>query len=111
VVCAPRRRRKSLLPRTFFFQTAAGRDGRGPSSLHKAELFTHPTYGRAVRATESIPAGTVVLKERPFFAFKASAEVTAEAAKARAVRAAALLQRQRGRRRTPRGAASAAAVS
>jgi hypothetical protein len=54
------------------------------SGLHKAEVFVHPSYGRAVRATERIPAGTVVLKERPFFALLPSDAITAEAAKARA---------------------------
>jgi hypothetical protein len=53
------------------------------AALHKAELSVHPTYGRAVRATESISAGTVVLKERPLFALLPSAGITAEAAKAR----------------------------
>jgi hypothetical protein len=50
------------------------------ASLRKAEVFVHPTYGRAVRATEAIPAGAVVLKERPFFALIPSAAITAEAA-------------------------------
>ena len=56
------------------------------ASLHKAEVFVHPSYGRAVRATERLPAGAVVLKERPLFALTPSvvtAEVAAEAAKAR----------------------------
>ena len=52
------------------------------SPLRGAELFVHPQYGRAVRATERIPAGTVVLKERPFFVFLPSAADVAEAAKA-----------------------------
>ena len=52
------------------------------SPLRGAELFVHPQYGRAVRATERIPAGTVLLKERPFFVALPSAAVVAEAAKA-----------------------------
>jgi hypothetical protein len=56
------------------------------ASLRKAEVFVHPTYGRAVRATEAIPAGAVVLKERPFFALLPSAAISAEAAPVRAAR-------------------------
>ena len=52
--------------------------------LRKAELCLHPTYGRAVRATERIPAGSVVLEERPLLAFIPTPEAAAEAMKARA---------------------------
>ena len=60
------------------------------ATLRKAELFVHPSHGRAVRATEHIPAGAVVLVERPLFALTpaaVTAGVVAEAAKARACEA------------------------
>ena len=53
------------------------------AALRGAEVFVHPQYGRAVRATERLPAGAVVLKERPFFTTLPSAKAAAEAAKVR----------------------------
>ena len=63
------------------------------AALQGAEVFVHPRYGRAVRATERLPAGAVVLKERPFFTTRTSAKAAAEAAKVRIVRS----QSPRGR--------------
>ena len=66
---------------------SASRRSMAPSAaLQGAEVFVHPQYGRAVRATERLPAGAVVLKERPFFTTRPSAKAVAEAAKVRIVR-------------------------
>jgi hypothetical protein len=53
------------------------------AALQGAEVFVHPSYGRAVRATERLPAGALVLKERPIFVVLPSASAVAEAAKVR----------------------------